>query len=345
MKEILYTHIPWIFSGVGLVILAFIISLFKNFSKKNEIIKTEIIQNESFSISNKRQINEGWQNLLHKVSENIIIFGGDISWINRDHAEIKRLTNKTTSIDVKVLCNRPKHENSEILNKLKSNMKLLIYAGAQVKYYNVPKYKETKIRGIISDPDLDYGEGLIVKKVPKTKEFNEVGSPGSEKNYDYLATRLLSKKKANHIKVYYELFNRIWETAFIGIILDDIQYSNKDFQNLLNNVPEYSDISENNISLETVQINNLYSLCHIVKIYKFPFSSSLINAYQSQQIELFKPCYIVSSTNPSKSILLPPIVEEHDDKLQIFAYELILICINFFPLPPNLPSKNYLLFS
>jgi len=31
--------------------------------------------------------------------------------------------------------------------------------------------------------------------------------------------------------------------------------------------------------------------------------------------------------------------------LQIFAYELILICINFFPLPPNLSSKNYLLFS
>ena len=316
MKDFLLTHIPWIFSGIGIVAIPFIFSICKNLiNKKHKNSKTD--NNINICLNRKDKINDSWKRILHIASESIIIFGGDISWIKRDKAEIKKLTNKISPVKIKVLCRRPEHKNIETLANLKYNLKQLILSGAKTKFYVDQRYKETKIRGIISDSELEYGEGLIITKIPKNNIDRGTGSPGSEKNYDYLATHLIPTKDHNIINVYYELFHRIWETALIGIVLDELEYSPVDYHKWLVKIPEYKDLSANDISLRTVQINNLFSLCHIVKTYKFPFTLSLINAYQTQKVNIFNPCEVVSSNKPEKTVLLPPILEAHDDKLVI----------------------------
>jgi len=276
------------------------------------------IDNNSISLNSKTKINDSWQNILTKASENLIIFGGDISWIERDKDAIKKLFDKKTSVKVQVLCRRAEHENKEILSNLKNNLKQLIFSGAQTKFYVEQRSKETKIRGLISDPKLDYGEGLIISKISKKNIDRGTGLPGDEKNYEYLATHLFKTKINNNIKIYYELFQKIWETALIGIVLEEKkEYTTADYHKWLQYIPEYKDLREDDISLKTIQICNLFSLCHVVKTYKFPFTSSLIDAYQTQQLTLFSPCEVVSSTKPEKTILLPPILEQHDANIVI----------------------------
>lgn len=265
-----------------------------------------ISRHQANRLTGKSAIDNVWQQLLSGATQSIFIFAGDVSWISRDeqviHTNVNAKGNK-----VRVLCRRPR--NNQLL---KENMVKLIKTGTEVKYYD--ESRSPVMRGLIIDGgSADIGAALTVTKSAKVGVVRKYGVPGTEDNYRYNARFYVPPEDIRQVQVLEQLFQTMWEQAMIGIVLEPKTFSDYELLSILSNVPQYNTVELSDIELKTVDIASMWASCTYVKEYKFPDILALLDAYETQDMPAFRPCTCVSHFQ--SSFLLPPIVEQHNDKL------------------------------
>ena len=270
-------------------------------------IITFIAWKDENNFTSKKEIDEVWQDLITGATDSILVFAGDVSWAERDKNTIYSLTQR--NIMFSVLCRRPR--TNELL---KNNIRVLINAGAHLRYYD--EADSPKVRGIVIDnTSSQTGTALITSKTAKVQYTRKYGVPGNEKLYDYHATRYVPPSDNEQIKVLSQLFDKMWQMSMQGFVLYPIDLSIKHITDLLKTVPHYLDLVDSSVTFEKLDINSLWATCDIVKSYKFPNISSLLDAYNTQNIKFFEPSLCFS--HERRSILLPPIIERHPGKLVV----------------------------
>lgn len=288
-------------------------------------------------IYDKTTINNLWSTMVAGARSDVYILAGDVSWIDRDEVAIKQQIQHGKKISV--ICRRPLHKEIQATKRLREHMKRLLLAGADVRYYSEELSQEPKIRGVFIDRFI-HSAGLLVRKSPKFELSNLAdsklqnwlthstdrfvtgvdraeGIPGSERNYTYSGLYYTPPKDTDDILVLCELFDRIWHDALTAFVLEKLDLSLTDYCRILRGVPQYATITEEHITLERIHTHELWAGCQVVKSYKFEPTAAIIDAYQTQKLDFFEPCVAISSGNPKHSILLPPIVERHGEKMVI----------------------------
>ena len=286
--------------------------------------------NNSRRLADKESINNLWKGMVAEARDSVYIFAGDVSWIERDEAAITNQVKQGR--DVFVICRRPLHNNPQVTLRLKMLMKRLLIAGAKVKYYEEELRQEPSVRGVLMNR-LYYSLGLKVTKSSRSSVLGflnsfyphdeilvgntrGIGIPGSEQEYDYQGTVYVPPENLNELIDLHELFDRIWKHGLAAFVLDRLELTIENYVELLKNVPHYSNLVQEDIKIETVYTYDLWASCQIVKDYKLEATKALLDAYLTQNIACFSPCFVLSSSN-TRTILLPPILERHGNKLVI----------------------------
>lgn len=282
------------------------------------ILITFVSWKEDNIFKSKAEIARVWKQLLLGASRSVKIFAGDVSWIERDKDTIAA-RNKEGLI-VSVICRKPHNE------KTSDNVLQLLQSGAQVKYYSSSDVPN--VRGlIIDDGEDEKSTALTIYKSAKEKIMllqdsqQEIvakrgsGLPGDTEIFQYEGVRYFPSKDIRQIQILNNLFNAVWDNTIYGVVLRNLEIDNKSIARLINVVPHYSKITSNDIRMEVLDISSLWSTCSYVKDYKFLLTQSVMEAFESQQIQPFMPSLCISHLR--KSILLPPIVEENKGKFII----------------------------
>lgn len=266
----------------------------------------------------KAEIDNTWNRLMLGASRSIKVFAGDVSWIARDEKLLIQRIEE--GIVVSVLCRRPHN------NKTTDNVRRLLESGAQVKYYD--HENPVLVRGLlIDDEEVDRTTALTVRKVPKrtvfTPEdsndgyptFTGTGLPGNSSIYDYEARRYLPTRDIQHLQALSNLFGAIWKNGDTGVVLQTIKPPVELIVQYLQTVPHYQQLTANEVRFQVVDIQSLWSTSLFVKDYKFNNIRSIIEAYDRQGLQVFSPCLCISHIR--RSILMPPILEEHAGRLVV----------------------------
>lgn len=258
------------------------------------------------SLTDKNEINRFWQELIANATQSVKIFAGDISWIDRDKELLKNLKDRDVSISV--LCRRPKNE---IVLK---NMRNLIQVGASVRFYEPSK--APVVRGLVIDSE-QVGNSTVftVSKKPKSEVNRIEGVPGDQNFYAYLGRRYLSPNEIEQIGILSQLFDRTWDQSSQGFALTPLDLSDDALISILKNIQTYKNITKQTISVEKIDVSRIWSPVQIVKETKRKSSLGLLNSFKHQGISYFKS--VICESDNKKSILLPPIVEKHENKFVV----------------------------
>ncbi|MBE7467790.1 MAG: hypothetical protein HS114_01450 [Anaerolineales bacterium] len=266
------------------------------------------IGRQTNQLKSKDKIDRMWQHLLSGATQSVFIFAGDVSWIDRDK-EVLNSNTKTQGNKVRILCRRPRKNQL-----LKDNVAKLIKTGAEVKYYD--ESQPPVVRGILIDSSsADVGAALTVAKSAKFAVKREYGVPGTEDTHTYDARLYIPPKDIRQVQILDQLFNVIWEHSITGVVLEPKIFSEHEMLSLLSKIPQYNGIQVSDFEIRSIDIASLWTTCTYVKEYKFADTLALLDAYDTQDIQMFAPCLCISHFQ--NSFLLPPIVEQQDDKLVI----------------------------
>lgn len=273
-------------------------------------------QNNIFK--SKPEIDQIWKRLLLGASRSIRVFAGDVSWIERDEDILKQRTKD--GIITSVLCRRP-HNKKTI-----DNILALLETGSDVRYYDPDRTPVA--RGLLIDSEEhNRSTALTIRKFAKpsislSQHITQrpsaqrgSGVSGDISIYQHEAVRHLQPKDSQQIQMLSDLFNIVWNEAISGVVLKEVNIGEKTAAQFLQVVPHYNQLTPDQIRLEVVDIQSLWSACTYVKDYKFGKMRSILEAYDNQQIQAFAPCLCISHWR--KSILMPPILEEHGGKYVI----------------------------
>lgn len=288
---------PLIFYISIFVLIVILVSLIFTWKRNNIFTK-------------KDKINQIWQQLISGAFESIEAFAGDVSWIQRDKEKIRDITK--AGIKVSVLCHNPfQKENAQ------SNVIALFEAGAEVKFFDDSKYYPPY--GLLIDGDSPaIGTALTVDREPKPNIPENREGLRNVDIYNYRAIRYIPRSDSKHIQALSTLFDAMWEQAREGVVLIplDVGYLMKnELLNLLRLVKQYSHITEADIDTETVHIGEIFASTTYVKTPSLHAISPICYSYKDQNISEYKPVYCISNYN--NSLILPPILEVHGDKLVV----------------------------
>lgn len=257
--------------------------------------------------SNKRTINSIWQHLLDGSQLSIQVFAGDVSWINRDEAVIKRSVED--GLEVSVLCRRPGTNKM-----LKDNISKLIETGAEVRYYD--GQDNPVVRGLVIDgKEKGMNTALTVQKTAQKNIQRRYGEPGARNIYSYRAVRYIPPQDTQYIETLHQLFHFISDKALPGMVLQPVTLDFNKIAGLLAVVPHYAGSESLKLKTGTVHIRQLWSSCLYVKEYKFRDIRAILDAHETQDFRCFEPCVCLSHVR--KCLLLPPILERHKDRLVV----------------------------
>lgn len=257
-------------------------------------------------LEEKEQINSLWRQLVTGASESVKIFAGDVSWINRDEDVFRKIIAQETKIYV--LCRRP---NNEVVQ---ANMRKLIQSGSEVRYYDPDK--TPVVRGlVIDDNNPNTGTALTVSKKAKKEVDRKYGFPGDEQLYDYLGLRYLPPDDIEQVRTLAQLFQRTWDQSMRGYVLTPLNLGLQEVAIMLRVIEQYSKLEESDLSFANVSINNLWAACDVVKDYKRNAILALLDAFDSQNRYAFES--VICESDFKRSVLLPPLLERHDDKLVV----------------------------
>lgn len=267
--------------------------------------------------SSKQDIGKIWQEIIKGASHSIRVFAGDVSWISRDKELLSSRIKE--GIIISIICKKPHNPVTT------ENIRQLLLTGAEVKYYKSSKVPT--VRGLIIDSEeKSQITALTISKSAKSKlkisqERTDIdvrrgsGEPGNTQIYQYQGIRYLPPKDVQQLQILSDFFDVMWSETNTGVVLAPIELPKKNIAQFLHSVSHYKQISASDIRFELVDIQNLWSTCNYVRDYNFPFVRSILEAFKTQQIQPFSTCLCTS--HMLKSILLPPILEENNDKLII----------------------------
>jgi hypothetical protein len=263
----------------------------------------------------KDRITEAWRALLGGASRSVAIFAGDVSWIT-DHRNVI-VRQHQTGVVLRVTCRPP------TTDLLRSHVRALLDAGAEVKYYppsesNNEKCKQPTVRGLVVDAVVGprTSTALTVKKDSmQAIDDRGQGIPGREPLYSYEARRYLPGTDGDFIDVLRDLFDSLWDQSVLGMVLEPVATKTADLISILGIIPQYKDLKPEDVEFRDVSIPELWSPCTYVKEYKFAAMQAIVLAYQQQKMKLMSPCICLSHSR--RSLMLPPILEAHGDKLVI----------------------------
>ena len=166
---------------------------------------------ESNRFKDKSRIDQTWKKLLVGASRSILIFAGDVSWIERDEDIIHKRTEE--GVKVLVLCRRPR--NNQVL---KDNLSKLINAGAEVKYYD--ENEAPIVRGLVVEKsNINISTALTVTKVARANVNRQFGVPGTEEIYSYEGIRYVPPSGSHYIQLLAQLFETKWKDSMFGMVL------------------------------------------------------------------------------------------------------------------------------
>lgn len=252
----------------------------------------------------KQKINKIWQHLINGATQSICIFAGDVSWGTRDAIALKSQHN--AGVKIRLLCRRP-GQNKDI----KDHISRVMQSGVQIRYYD--NSKSPVIRGLVIDTDsIDSSTAFITSKSAKKQITRQYGVPGDERIYEYNANRYFAPQDLQSIKIIQQLFDSLWDQSMDGLILNQAHLTNNNIIGLLHHVPHYNHLQISDIKIQTIQIHNLWSPCRFVKESKIARTKHLIDAYETQGMQFFEAVKYYSSHH--QSVLLPPIIENHNGK-------------------------------
>ena len=109
------------------------------------------------------------KNILHNVKDSVVLFGGDLSWIDDYSASLIRLADNTKMVQVFFPLAKIKTMNKEI--KESFDVKIYELQNKGVKFYSIPE--DYGLRCIISDPhafnDNENLKILVAKRIDSAK--------------------------------------------------------------------------------------------------------------------------------------------------------------------------------
>jgi hypothetical protein len=253
----------------------------------------------------KQTIDTVWATMLSGATHTVRAFAGDASWSKRDAKIVASQTG--SGVSVEVLC-RPPSTNVTV----QENVIGLIEAGATVFFY--PTTSAPVIRGLLIDSDHEtFGTALTVSKSAKGNLAPRPGLPGTEEMFDYLAVRYVPSHDRQFLVALNQLFECIVRCSCTGIVLRPLDLTPAQIRNLLLDVPHYSGLADSDVCFRNVDISSVSTPCNYVKESKIGHTLDLLNAYEQQGIPSFQTCLALS--HDRRSLILPPILERHGDKL------------------------------
>ena len=255
-------------------------------------------------LRDKDQIDHAWRDLLRAASRSVRILAGDASWARRDVDLLRELIAK--GIDVAVLCEDP---GPHI--RVRQNLTLLLHAGVDVRLYS----RNTGVRGIVVDWGTDSpGAALRVLKIPTTLHQHHEGEPGNAALFDYRAWQYSPNDKTPDIVVMADLFESLFASGQEALRLEPVHLASKEIADLLNvvDIHQYSEVRPEDLQIVSLTLDELWSCCRFVKLPRLQRVADLVKAYDSHGVPAFSP--VVALSRRAHTLLLPPIVEWHEDK-------------------------------
>jgi len=138
-----------------------------------------------------------WNQIQDETKKELLVFAGDLSWIDSRAKDIKKLAKK--GLKYKILWSKP---TKEVIPNIKKALK----TGAMLRCY---EDYSSELRGIISDGKKIY----LIQKIPKPgtsiKNIKE-GVPWSEMFANYTGIMIKSKLIA---KVFKDYFYLLWKKS------------------------------------------------------------------------------------------------------------------------------------
>jgi len=147
----------------------------------------------------KRGINVGdaWDQIQNETKKELLVFAGDLSWVNSRTKFIRELTRKGVKYRIIFF---------KCIKEVVPNVKKAINNGAELRCYNDPS---NDLRGIVSDSEKIYLVQKILKSEAGTRKIKE-GSHWSESFADYTGIVLTSKLIS---KIFKDYFYLLWEKS------------------------------------------------------------------------------------------------------------------------------------
>jgi hypothetical protein len=138
------------------------------------------------------------------------------------------------------------------------------------------------------------------------------GVPSSSNIYSHRATRYLPDDDSRYVAILNSLFAFYWRTSIDSLVLYSGKLNTHHIAQTLRIVPHYIAIKESDIKIEILDTNDLWAACTYVKQEKLQSAKAILKAYEHSKIQPFLDCKCLS--NKGEFLLLPPIIEKHDEK-------------------------------
>jgi hypothetical protein len=284
---------PKLWAGAVVVVIAVLVSVLFSWRKTNEF-------------SSKGEIDRAWQNLIGGAAHCVQVFAGDASWAERDHVSIATLTQR--HVEVSVLCHPSKTNLSA-----QESIKLLLESGAKVRFFDPREYPYTPYGLLIDAEDRSSGTALVIGRTPKPSI-----SPRAVTNieiYDYKASRLVQGQDGCQVSILSALFWTMWLGSQEALILRPTDLDTEHLIELLRLVPHYRGLKRAAVDVADVDVDQLLASCLYVKQPKLASIGPIMSAFSDQQVPEFRTVLCIRPNQ--SSLLLPPILEEHDGKLVV----------------------------
>jgi len=265
--------------------------------------------------TSKAEVDWLWDESLRSAEQSVEIVAGDLSWL-RDTRQLHRVVAALVhkGCVVNVVCKPPKSHPVR-----RENISALLRAGASVRVLP-DNHRPTPFSALLV-LDRDNPTELSVCRLQTTEcggAFVDqyIGVSKSD-NKSYWGKRELPSRDLAAVKTALALTKAYWECSAPVIVHEELSFDLHETQALaltaLREVPIYRNFTSTDIRAAVVRIQDLYSWC--IREDKLRSTDVLVDEMFRQGIKSFAPSLLFSNT--SATILLPPIVEIHDEKVVV----------------------------
>lgn len=258
--------------------------------------------------TDKTKIDEVWKRSLKGAKTSVRILAGDASWAPRDAGDIAQLVN--AGVQVSVLAHAPRKSPGPL-----AHLAVLLKAGARVRFFDPMPYPSLPYGLLVDHPVPDAETALRVDKSPRR---SVVDPKADESIYDHQAIRYLPPSDAKTISTIAALYESLWRQSRQGVVLlraDPDRLSSSKLLPILHTVLHYGDLAPTDIEVTSLDVSQLHASCTYVKLDKLQILEPVVMAYLDQGVDPFEPQFCLS--HQVFSLLLPPIVERHGDRLVV----------------------------
>ncbi len=258
----------------------------------------------------KEEVNWLWDRSLRDAEHSVDIVAGDLSWLRERklHRVLAALVQRGCT--VRIICKPPERHPLR-----RENIAAALFAGAQLRA--LPAEQRPTPFSALLVLDRDNPRELAVCRF-KTEEqpgaradiFDGKSRPEGKK---YSARRLLPRRDFEEVQTSLALAKAYWECSRPVVLHEELPWdlpaTKSLVVNALRQVPHYHDITDADVYQDAFRIAELSSWC--IRQDKLSPSEEIVAEMRKQGTSTSSPTLICS--NRPTTILLPPVIEIHDD--------------------------------